>query len=77
MSNREKCNEILDSFSEMQLVNIVALLQAAQNAINDAPDDAFCNALYKEYRDDPENAFCLMLATGLLYMAFTMFSYGP
>lgn len=61
MSNREKCNEILDSFSEMQLVNIVALHQAAQNAINDASDDAFCNALYEEYRDDPEKGQAVSL----------------
>ena len=49
MSNREKCIAILDSFTDSQLVNIVAMLQAAKDAINDAADDAFCAALYKEY----------------------------
>ena len=54
MSNREKCIAILDSFTDSQLVNIVAMLQAAKDAINDAADDAFCAALYKEYQADPD-----------------------
>lgn len=54
MSNREKCIAILDSFSDNQLVNIVAMLQAAKNAITDAADDAFCNALLKDYENDPD-----------------------
>lgn len=54
MSNRDKCIAILDSFSEGQLVNIVAMLQAAKDAINDAADDAFCNALLKDYEADPD-----------------------
>ena len=45
MSNREKCIAILDSFSEGQLANIAAMLQAAKDAISEAADDAFCNAL--------------------------------
>ncbi|MCI6256986.1 MAG: hypothetical protein MR648_10355 [Clostridiales bacterium] len=54
MSNRDKCIAILDSFSDSQLGNIVAMLQAAKDAISDATDDAFCNALYKEYQADPD-----------------------
>lgn len=54
MSNRDKCIAILDSFSDSQLGNIVAMLQAAKDAISDAADDAFCNALYKEYQADPD-----------------------
>ena len=54
MSNREKCIAILDSFTDSQLVNIVAMLQAAKDATNDAADDAFCAALYKEYQADPD-----------------------
>ena len=30
------------------------MLQAAKDAISDAADDAFCNALYKEYQADPD-----------------------
>ena len=54
MSNRDKCIAILDSFSEGQLVNIVTMLQAAKDAITDAADDAFCNALLKDYEADPD-----------------------
>ena len=54
MSNRDKCIEIIDSFNEVQLVNIVAMLQAAKDAIADAADDAFCNALLKDYEADPD-----------------------
>ena len=54
MRNRDKCIAILDSFSDSQLGNIVAMLQAAKDAISDATDDAFCNALYKEYQADPD-----------------------
>lgn len=54
MSNREKCIAILDSFTDGQLVNIAAMLQAAKDAINEASDEAFCNALYNEYQADPD-----------------------
>lgn len=54
MSNREKCIAILDSFSDSQLTNIVALLQAARDAVSEAADDAFCEALYKDYEADPD-----------------------
>lgn len=54
MSNREKCIAILDSFDEEQLVNIVHLLQAAKDAIADAADDVYCNALLKDYEADPD-----------------------
>ncbi len=61
MSNREKCIAILDSFSEGQLVNIAAMLQAAKDAISEATDDAFCNALYEEYKDDPDKGQAVSL----------------
>jgi len=54
MSNREKCISILDSFNDNQLVNIAAMLQAAKDAISEAEDDAYCNALYKSYENDPD-----------------------
>ena len=61
MSNREKCIAILDSFSESQLINIVAILQAAKDAIAEAADDAFCNALYEEYKADPDKGEAVSL----------------
>lgn len=54
MSNREKCQSLLDSFSDLQLANIAVMLEAAKNAIEDAADDAFCRALYQEYEADPD-----------------------
>ena len=41
MSNKERCIAILDKFTETQLANIAAMLQAAHDAIN----DAFCAGL--------------------------------
>lgn len=54
MSNRDKCIAILDSFSDSQLANIVSMLQAAKDAITDAADDAFCNALLRDYEANPD-----------------------
>lgn len=50
MSNKERCIAILDTFTESQLASIAAMLQAAQDAI----DDAFCAALYENYQNDPD-----------------------
>ena len=61
MSNRERCMEILDSFSDGQLANIAAMLQAAKDAISEATDDAFCNALYEEYKADPDKGQAVSL----------------
>lgn len=61
MSNREKCIDILNSFSEGQLANIAAMLQAARDAISEAADDAFCNALYEEYKTDPDRGQAVSL----------------
>ena len=61
MSNRERCIEILDSFSDGQLANIAAMLQAAKDAISEATDDAFCNALYEEYKADPDKGQAVSL----------------
>lgn len=68
MSNREKCIAIIDSFSEIQLANIAAMLQAAKDAIAEASDDAFCDALYEEYKADPDkgNAVSLEDAAAML-----------
>ena len=62
MSNREKCIAIINSFSEAQLANIAAMLQAAHNAINEAADDAFCASLYEDYLADPDRGEAVSLA---------------
>lgn len=54
MSNKERCYQIIDSFSESQLAQIAAMLQATKNAIDEAADDAFCDALYERYLKDPD-----------------------
>lgn len=54
MSNREKCIAIIDSLSEPELGNVAAMLQAARDAIREAADDAFCEALYQRYQQDPD-----------------------
>lgn len=50
MSNKDRCLAILDTFTESQLASIAVMLQAAQEAI----DDAFCAALYENYLNDPD-----------------------
>ena len=54
MSNRERCNAILDSFSDAQLVNAAAVLQALKQAIDDTADEAFGEKMVQDYNNDPE-----------------------
>ena len=72
MSNREKCISILDSFSDSQLTNIVAILQAARDAIAEAADDAFCNALYEEYKADPDKGEAVSLEEAARLLGVTL-----
>ena len=48
MSNRERCDAILDSFSEAQLVNVAAMLQAMRQTIDDLEDEAFCQRMIED-----------------------------
>ncbi len=61
MSNREKCIALIDSFSEVQLANIAAMLQAARDAVSEAADDAFCASLYENYLKDPDRGESISL----------------
>lgn len=72
MSNRERCIEILDSFSDGQLANIAAMLQAAKDAISEATDDAFCNALYEEYKADPDKGQAVSLEDAAKALGVTL-----
>lgn len=72
MSNREKCIAILDSFNESQLINIAAILQAAKDAIAEAADDAFCNALYEEYKADPDKGEAVSLEDAAKLLGVTL-----
>ena len=72
MSNRDKCHAILDSFSDSQLDKIVIRLQAAKDAISDAADDAFCNALYKEYQADPDKGQAVSIEEAAKMLGVTL-----
>lgn len=72
MSNRDKCIAILDSFSDSQLDKIVIMLQAAKDAISDAADDAFCNALYKEYQADPDKGQAVSIEEAAKMLGVTL-----
>ena len=45
MSTRETCEAILDTFTDAQLVNVVAMLQAMRQTIDDLEDEAFCEKM--------------------------------
>lgn len=54
MSNRERCDAILDSFSDAQLVNAAAMLQAMKQTIDDMEDELFCEKMVRDYENDPD-----------------------
>ena len=54
MSTKEKINSIIDSFSEMQLKNVLSMLENLKALIDDAEDEAYCNKLYDDYKADPD-----------------------
>lgn len=54
MSERERCNAILDSFTDAQLVNVAAMLQAMRQTIDDLEDEAFCEKMVQDYEADPD-----------------------
>ncbi len=52
MSTKEICIALLDTFTEAQLANAAAMLQAMKQDIDD--DDAFCEQMYQNYLNDPD-----------------------
>ena len=68
MSNKERCIAILDTFTESQLANIAAMLQAAQEAV----DDAFCAALYENYKNDPDKGNPVSLEDAAAVLGVTL-----
>ena len=52
MSIKEQCMELLDRVPEFKLGYVLAYLQGL--SVDDAADDAFCEALLEEYRNDPD-----------------------
>lgn len=54
MSNKEKCVEMLDGFTDAQLVNVAAMLQAMRKTIDDLEDEAFCEKMVRDYENDSD-----------------------
>ena len=53
MSTREKCDLILDTLPEFQLELVLAYIQGLTASMA-ASDDAYCEALYQKYMNDPD-----------------------
>lgn len=53
MSTREKCDMILDTMPEFQLELVLAYIQGMK-AFEEASDEAYCEALYQKYLNDPD-----------------------
>lgn len=49
MSNRELALNLIDSFDESQLANIITMLQTAKSIADEAADDAFCEKMHQNY----------------------------
>jgi len=56
MTIRERCIDIVEGIPDEQLGYIAAMLENAQKMIDEMRDDAYCLALYRSAKEDPENA---------------------
>lgn len=54
MSNKEICINLINSFEEYQLNNIIVLLQSAKTLADESSDEAFCLKLLEDYENDPD-----------------------
>lgn len=54
MSNKEMALNLLNSFDESQLANIVTMLKIAKSIADEAADDAFCEKMYQNYLNNPD-----------------------
>lgn len=52
MSTKEMIYNLIDSFSESQLKNVLTMLESLQSLVNEAEDDAYCHKLYESYKSD-------------------------
>ena len=52
MSTREMVYNIIDGFSDIQLIQVLSMLQNVKNLIDDAEDDEICEAMMREYLED-------------------------
>lgn len=49
MSNKERCIQLLDSFTDAQLATVAVMLESAKTMADDAADNAYCSQLYSDY----------------------------
>lgn len=55
MSTKEMIYNMIDGFSEEQLVQVCALLASVKKMLNEeAEDDAFCQKMLDDYRSDAD-----------------------
>lgn len=55
MSNKEKLARLTESLDEKQLAPIVSMIEAYLSALDEALDDAYCQKLLDESKNDPES----------------------
>lgn len=51
MSTKEKIYSMIDGFTEEQLQGLLTMLTGYNKIIAEAEDDAYCEALYREYEN--------------------------
>lgn len=70
MSNKERCIELLDSVPDFKLGYVVAYLQGL--TADEAEDDAFCEALCREYEDDPDKGDAISIEEAAQLLGVTL-----
>lgn len=56
MSAKEKIINLINDFSEEQLEELLTMLQSLRHIVDDAEDDAYCQKLYDEYKNNPSDS---------------------
>jgi hypothetical protein len=56
MSNRERCIDVIDKFPDERLTYVVGFLENAYKLIEEDADDNHCVSMYRNAKNDPENA---------------------
>ena len=52
MSTKSLCIELIDTFNDEQLSDVLQLLQSIKSIADEAADEAYCQALLKEHLKD-------------------------
>lgn len=61
MSSKERCLELVNKLTDAQANHVIVMLEAMMRALEEAEDNAFCEALCKEYENDPDKDDCMDL----------------